>query len=171
MQMVEWCRLPCRGRLLGRSAGGGGIAQIVIAGNTEDPEAMSVCEVVREMVQVRMQVVVEVVHSILESAMNLQSADYLLVVLTKGLLRCEAFAQVLLAFREAPNREDEPVDIVTVLADTAFDFPGPELYDRLAREGQRRAGPAGGRAPGGGVQGLAKHLGARLVSTRLRFDH
>ena len=43
MQVVEWCRLPCHGRLLGRSAGGGGIAQIVIAGNTEDPEAMCVC--------------------------------------------------------------------------------------------------------------------------------
>ena len=119
MRVVEWCRLPCRGRLLGRSAGGGGIAQIVIAGNTEDPEAMCICEVVREMVQVRMQVVVEVVHSTLESAMHLQSADYLLVVFTKGLLRCEAFAQVLLAFREAPNRGDEPVDIVTLLADTA----------------------------------------------------
>ena len=27
------------------------------------------------------------------------------------------------------------MDIVTVLADTAFDFPGPEIYDRLEREG------------------------------------
>ena len=47
---------------------------------------MCICEVVREMVQVRVQVVVEVVHSSLESAMHLQSVDYLLVVLTKGLL-------------------------------------------------------------------------------------
>ena len=110
-------------------------AQIVIAGNTEDPEAMCICEGVREMVQVRVQVVVEVVHSTLESAMRLQSVDYLLVVLTKGLLRCEAFAQVLLAFREA-NREGAPVDyIVTVLADTAFGFPGPDLFDRLGQEG------------------------------------
>merc|ERR550514_2548987 len=114
MQVVEWCRLPRSGRLGGR-ASGGEAARIVIAGNTEDPEARCICEVIREMVQVRMQVVVVVVHSTLESAMHLQSADYLLVVLTKGLLRCEAFAQVLLAFREAPNRDDEPVDTVTVL--------------------------------------------------------
>ena len=85
MQVVEWCSLPRYGGLAGR-ASGGEAAQIVIAGNTEDPEALCVCEVVREMVQVRMQVVVEVVHSSLESATHLQSVDYLLVVLTKGLL-------------------------------------------------------------------------------------
>ena len=97
MHVVEWCRLPCHGRLLGRAVGGGEVAQIVIAGNTDDPEAMCVCEVVREMVQMRTQVVVEVERSTLESAVHFQSADYLLVVFTKGLLRREAFAQVLLA--------------------------------------------------------------------------
>ena len=42
---------------------------------------------------------------------------------------------MLLAFREAPNREGAPVDYVTVLADTAFDFPSPDLFDRLRQEG------------------------------------
>ena len=75
MQVVEWCRLPRYGRLGGR-ASGGEAARIVIAGNTEDPEALCVCEVVREMVQVRVQVVVEVVHSTQGSSTHLQSADY-----------------------------------------------------------------------------------------------
>ena len=181
MQVVEWCRLPCHGRLAGRAAGGGGIAQIVIAGNTEDAEAMCICEVVREMVQVRMQVVVLVTHSILESAMHLQSADYLLVVLTKGLLRCEAFARVLLTFRENPIREGAQVEIVTVLADTAFDFPGPELYDRLGREGFGVERASVGLGPREGVRlaavfkallnilalGLSPHGSASIIETQV----
>lgn len=111
-----------------------GAAQIVIAGNTTEPEAMCICEVLREMVQVRTQVVTDVVHSRVESGTHLHSADYLLVVLTKGLLRDPGFAQVLLAFMEAPGRA-RPPEIVTVLADTAFDFPGPELFERLEKEG------------------------------------
>ena len=122
-----------------KGGGGGGTtsivpAQIVIAGNTGDPEALCICEVLREMVQWRMQVVVEVVHSALDCALHISSVDYLLVVLTKGLLRDPEFARALLVLREAPGQA-QPPEIVTVLADNAFDFPGEELFERLEQEG------------------------------------
>ena len=78
--------------------------------------------------------------------MHLPTAEYLLVVLTKGLFRdYEGFATVLLTFQEraeeirksgggttaragtaaaAPQQQPEGAELVTLLADNAFDFPG-----------------------------------------------
>ena len=47
------------------------------------------------------------------------------------------------------------LEIVTVLADTAFDFPGPELFEKLQREGF---------GPGKETIGLGPSSGATLAA-------
>merc|ERR1719174_2190741 len=82
-----------------------------------------------------MNVSVAVAHSAEEVEPHLATADYLVAVLTKGLLQDAAFASVLVTFES--RRVDQPVDIVTVLADNNFAFPSPEFYATLEDEGEK----------------------------------
>ena len=62
----------------------------------------------QEMVQVKMQAVTAVVGSGEECEAHLLAAEYLVVVLTKGLFRdYDGFATVLLRFQEEAAEEEE----------------------------------------------------------------
>jgi hypothetical protein len=78
------------------------------------------------MVQVRVQVETEVIRSEEEAAMHAVSAKYMLVTLTKGVLRDITFTDILLKMCEQDSTE-----IVTVLADVHFDFPDAGFFARL----------------------------------------
>ena len=51
-------------------------AQIVVCGNTTAPEALCICEVLREIVQRKTEVVTEVARSSEASELHLQSAEH-----------------------------------------------------------------------------------------------
>jgi len=112
-------------------------ARIVVAGCSWDAETRCTCEVLRSMVQANMNVTTAVAHTPTDAKTHLASADYFLPVLTKGLLQDAGFASVLLSFEQ--SRLEQPVDIVTVLADSNFAFPSPEFYQDL--EGKGDEGP------------------------------
>merc|ERR1719499_7471 len=58
-----------------------------------------------------------------------------MVVLTEGILQDDAFAQVVLAMQEMA-----PLRVLTVLADTSFQFPGKDFFLRIATEGLGQPG-------------------------------
>ena len=89
-----------------------------------------------------MQVAATVVYSPEDAAPHLSTTEYLVVVLTKGVLQDPAFAEVVLVFEWA--RQAEPVDILTVLAESNFLFPAPEFYADLENEGERGSRVAAG---------------------------
>jgi acid stress-induced BolA-like protein IbaG/YrbA len=83
-------------------------AKIAVVGNTSDAEALCICEVLREMVQVRVQQETEVIRSVDETEMHAVSAKYILVIFTKGVLRDLTFADILLTMCESGNVRSSP---------------------------------------------------------------
>ena len=64
---------------------------------------------------------------------------YLVVVLTKRpFWDGEGFTEVLFAFQDVDMPEDRrllwPADVITVLAESALDFSGPELFVRVEKD-------------------------------------
>jgi len=110
-------------------------ARIIIAGCVWDAETRCSCEVLRNFIQVKTQVVTKVVYSAEDAQPFVGYTQYLLAVLTKGVLQDDKFAAVLVLFSIA--RQKEPVDIVTVLADTSFSFPAPDFYTDIEKKGDR----------------------------------
>lgn len=104
-------------------------ARIVVTGCAVDAEAICTTEVLRQMVQKELQLMTATVHNAEDASKHLATTDVLLVVLTRGLLHDSNFREVLVTF--ASQRQEQPVDIVTVLADSHFAFPGPEIYAEL----------------------------------------
>eukprot|EP00746_Dinoflagellata_sp_MGD_P034941 gnl/MRDRNA2_/MRDRNA2_18359_c0_seq1.p1 gnl/MRDRNA2_/MRDRNA2_18359_c0~~gnl/MRDRNA2_/MRDRNA2_18359_c0_seq1.p1 ORF type:complete len:439 (+),score=89.27 gnl/MRDRNA2_/MRDRNA2_18359_c0_seq1:153-1319(+) len=102
--------------------------QLAIAVNTTDPEALCIGNLLREMLQVQVQVKVGVVLSAIDSATHRDSVDYLIVVLTKGAPSDVGFGEVVLSFTNIPER-DEQVEMIPILADTNFDFSSMATLD------------------------------------------
>ena len=61
-----------------------------------------------------------------------ENAQYLLIVLTKGVFHLQSIHNVLLASLDVPG-----LDVLPVSADKYFVYPGPQLYGKLEREGER----------------------------------
>jgi len=99
---------------------------IIVAGAGWDAEMRCSCEVLALMMQTQTKVVVSAVHSAEHAAEHLATASIFVAVLSKGLLQDSRFAAIL--FRAEHMRQDEPLEITAVLADTNFDFPGACLF-------------------------------------------
>jgi hypothetical protein len=112
-------------------------ARIVVAGSAQDAESRCTCEVFREMVQAHLKVIVVTAHSPDDAPPHLRTAEYLVVLLSKGLLQDSVFIEVLLTCETM--RKAEPMDIVTVLADGYFHFPSPDFYSSLEGQGAEGA--------------------------------
>jgi len=107
--------------------------RILVSGYPWDPETRCVCQILRVLIQRNMTVPIKVVFSLDDDVEpHLRSADYLLTVLTTGLLQDKTFAEILLTVEQ--SRKDEPIELRPVLADNRFAFPTPEFYARLTAE-------------------------------------
>merc|ERR1719162_555693 len=110
-------------------------AELVLVGNPNEAESRSTCEILRKLLQVRMQNAgVVTVLTRQESIPHLRAVCYVIVVLTKGLLLDSAFGDILLAFEDAGGFE-----FVTALADKNFEFPVPSFYTKLQQDDKRGA--------------------------------
>ena len=89
-----------------------------------------------------MGVVTKVVHNKSDAPANFATCDYMVCLLTRGVLADTQFAEVLLSFEQA--RQAEPVDIVTVMADQNFAFPPPEFYTNMEGQGAKGLATATG---------------------------
>ncbi|CAE8629865.1 unnamed protein product [Polarella glacialis] len=120
--------------------------RILITGCVADAEAMSTCMVTKVLMQQQMQVDTAVVLSSEEMAQAGRHANYFVVILSKGMLRDPAFANMLLTAGRLQRR----LEIVTINADSGFEFPGVEFYSELAADGL-------------GSPGLGTEVGGDLV--------
>eukprot|EP00931_Biecheleriopsis_adriatica_P056953 TRINITY_DN33782_c0_g1_i1.p1 TRINITY_DN33782_c0_g1~~TRINITY_DN33782_c0_g1_i1.p1 ORF type:complete len:1737 (-),score=245.39 TRINITY_DN33782_c0_g1_i1:121-5331(-) len=143
-QMIKLCSLP--NRAFTRRAESTASAPIIMTGSVNDAEALSTLYVVQAFMQKITQQECRAIKDATAAEQALDSAVYLLVLFSKGMLRDQNFAQVLLTVMEGSELD---VEIVTVSADTGFVFPGPEFYKELEMEGL-------------GVPGLGPEVGDRL---------
>jgi len=101
--------------------------EAVVTGNALDAEAISTCQLLRQLLiqqsghEIGLVLTAQAHRELPQAA----TAAQVIVVLTKGLLREPEFAGLLLHVyaQEAP--------IFTVLADRHFDFPGPEFHAKI----------------------------------------
>ncbi|CAK9001285.1 unnamed protein product [Durusdinium trenchii] len=128
-------------------------ARILITGAVGDAEALSVCEVVEEMIQQKLQVLCSVIRTEEEARSSIPYASYVVVVLSRGLLREPHFAMIMLESylqfkgwggstpggsrsRSMTLRgSDRGTEFVTVTADTRFEFPSMDFYHEIATSG------------------------------------
>lgn len=118
--------------------------RVLIVGKSSDPEAISICRTVQILLKQMTREEVKVVYSA-DDVKNLDSyTEYLIVILTRGVLVDPAFAETLLAFTEI----NECFEIIPVNADTGFEYPTTEFFTELAANGLGKPGlgPAEGHS-------------------------
>ncbi|CAE7316306.1 grlE [Symbiodinium sp. CCMP2456] len=98
-------------------------ARILITSSVADAECLSACEVFQIMLQAYLQVECAVVHGSRQMIHWKPYAYYLVVLLFRGIFRDAGFQRILTAAFAAPGRR---LELVTVLADSHFDFPSLE---------------------------------------------
>jgi hypothetical protein len=137
MTIVEACKLrrkPGASFTVGQESGKRTQAfSVVILMNTRDAEAICIGHVLREMLQAHLRVLIGIVCSASESAVHVNSLEYLIVVLTKGAPLDTGFCEVLHSFCSVPDRF-EGVEIVPVLAEANFDFSSLAVEDAEAEK-------------------------------------
>jgi len=117
--------------------------RLIIGGCNSDAESRCTCEVIRHLIQENLCAIAKVAYAAQSRLIkDLRTADYFVAVLTKGLLWDRVFSEVLLNIEQV--RQPDPVELRTVLADTNFEFPGPEFYLQLENEGEQTAKLASG---------------------------
>ncbi|CAE8681777.1 unnamed protein product [Polarella glacialis] len=116
--------------------------RLLITGAVADAEALSVCMVLRDLMQDHIQLETAVMRSPEQLADAGRYAKYLVVVLSKGMLRDSAFANMLLVADKLELR----LEIVTISADSGFEFPSLEFYSELERDCLGSPGPLGSGA-------------------------
>ncbi|CAE8713782.1 unnamed protein product [Polarella glacialis] len=129
VEMIARCRLPKMAFAdIGKSSTK---PRILITGAVADAEALATCRVMQSLVQKQTQEETLVVQTAQATQAVLGSAVYMVVLFSRGMLRVPAFAEVLLAVVES----EHDVGIVTVSADSGFEFPGPDFYKELEQKG------------------------------------
>ena len=98
-EILSRCQLVGTGRVSMEEANGVPATRprILIAGAVADAEALSTCEVAEELIQQRLQVPCSVVRAEDEASVSVQYASYVVVILSKGLLRDPSFAKIMMA--------------------------------------------------------------------------
>jgi hypothetical protein len=99
---------------------------IFIVGNLHEQEPLFACRLLQRMLQFHMQRDLRICTDPEQIRVNrVDVPQYLLVVLTRGILESDGFPEKL--------RAAEGMDIVSILADTQFEFPTPSFYLRLIK--------------------------------------
>ena len=98
-------------------------ARILITSSVADAECLSACEAFQLMLQAYLQVECVVVHGSRQMVSWKPWAYYLVILLFRGLFRDPGFERILAAAFKARGRR---LELVTVLADSHFDFPSLE---------------------------------------------
>jgi len=137
-ELVQVCKLSTfhyAKKPSAKQATGARRPQIIITGAITDAEALSACEIVRSLMQRQLQTVeIELVRSVEEAESYASTAVVFLVLLSRGLLQDPAFARILLEVLKDEGEGPIP-SIVTVSADTGFQFPAGDFYTKLEAEG------------------------------------
>jgi hypothetical protein len=138
-ELIEACKLNSLFTKMGAKSAVGSAnrkPKMVIVGAISNVEAISACEIAQVLLQRSLDVEIEVVRSAEDMITFRPTAHVVMVLLTGGLLKDSAFAEFLL---EALRGKDDPrvpvPDILTISADTSFQFPSGEFYTELEKQG------------------------------------
>ena len=106
-------------------------ARILITSCVADSEALSACEVFMFMLQNHLRVECAVVQSARQMASWKPWAYYLVVLLFRGMFRDHSFAKIMLHASERALSwpSGRSLELVSVIADTHFDFPSMESLE------------------------------------------
>lgn len=107
-------------------------ARILIAGSGWDAEMRCTSEILAIMCQNEVSIPACAVHSTEDVRRHIHTANTLVPVLSKGLLQDSRFAAVLVMIDKL--RATDPLEIVTVLADSNFSFPDPDFYSDIEQD-------------------------------------
>ncbi|CAE8726190.1 unnamed protein product [Polarella glacialis] len=107
-------------------------ARILVLGSSGSAEARMTCKVLGDMVQIRKRVVVEPVFSPEEALVHIDSAEYMLVVLSPGLMMDPSFQSTLLTLERSAQHKEK----VTVLTSQSFEFPSGSFFADLSSQPQ-----------------------------------
>ncbi|CAK9038961.1 unnamed protein product [Durusdinium trenchii] len=110
-------------------------ARILLTGSVSDAEALSTLEVFQHLLQRHLRKECAVVRSGKELLAYKPWAYYLVVLLSRGILRDPGFAQTLLSVYIEDSKQPRPLELVTVNADTQFQFPSPEFLVEVEEHG------------------------------------
>lgn len=119
-------------------------ARILITGSVSDAEALATLEVFQHLVTKEMQKECAVVRSARELLAYKPWAYYFVVLFSRGILQDPGFAETLLStYVEGVEGEEQErqLEMVTVNADTSFEFPSPEFLTDLEKNGLGHVGP------------------------------
>lgn len=107
-------------------------ARVLITGAVSDGEALATLEVFQIMLQKQLHKECAVVQTPTALVAYKPWAYYFVILLSRGMLRDPGFAETLLsAYVEGEGVSSRPLEMVTVNADTHFEFPSAEFYRDL----------------------------------------
>eukprot|EP00435_Cladocopium_sp_Y103_P053180 s214_g17.t1 len=110
-------------------------ARILITGSVSNAEALATLEVFQHLVMKEMQKECAVVRSAREVLAYKPWAYYFVVLFSQGILRDPAFAETLLSTYVEGEGQERQLEMVTVNADTSFEFPSPDFLTDLEENG------------------------------------
>lgn len=100
--------------------------RILIISSFEEAEYLSACEVFQLLLQPKLRIECEVVQDIPQMAACKPYAYYLVVLLFRGIFADQDFNKLLLYASAYSDASKRALEVVPVIADTAFDFLGIE---------------------------------------------
>jgi len=140
VEIVQRAKVPMKVFRAGNAGSGSKVkARILITGSVTDAEALATLEVFQILVQNHLRVECAMVRSSQELMAHKPYAYYFVVLFSRGMLRDPRFAQILLSTGAGKEEElagdERQLEIVTVSADTGFEFPSAEFYKELEVQG------------------------------------
>ncbi|CAL1151686.1 unnamed protein product [Cladocopium goreaui] len=115
--------------------------RILITGSVSNAEALATLEVFQHLVTKAMQKECAVVRSARELLAYKPWAYYFVVLFSQGILQDPGFAETLLSTYVEGEEQERQLEMVTVNADTSFEFPSPEFLTDLEENGLGHLGP------------------------------
>ncbi|CAK9034316.1 unnamed protein product [Durusdinium trenchii] len=129
-------------------------ARVLITGAVSDGEALATLEVFQIMLQKQLHKECAVVQTPTALVAYKPWAYYFVILLSRGMLRDPGFAETLLsAYVEGEGVSSRPLEMVTVNADTHFEFPSAEFYRDLEEHS---------------LPGVELHLGPHLSKVEVK---
>lgn len=98
--------------------------RILIVSSLLEAEFLSTCEVFQHLLQVELNVECAVVHGMYQMTSFKRFAYYLLVLLFRGIFLDQDFNKLLLSASTACPASRRTLEMVPVIADANFDYPG-----------------------------------------------
>ena len=119
MKLLNICGVPSHGRASNLSR-----PRILIVSSLVEAEFLSTCEVFQHLLQAHLNVECAVVHGTHQMTSFKPFAYYLVVLLFRGIFLDQDFTNLLLYASTACPASRRTLEMVPVIADANFDYPG-----------------------------------------------